>query len=410
MKKSMLIVYTFSSKGSWRNSFKNHLMCFGKYLNNINVVYYHYEYSRDKLLKILKKISFDFILFDRSFFYIRDYLSEDEWQKVLKNFSNDEGKWRYAVKGILPQDEYRRVDRIREFIKVAKIDIVYTLVDKKNRSIFYPKEELGYTDIYTILPGYVDEADRIYVEGKIKNKGSNRKYDIGYRSRKPSYALGDLGFLKTKITDIFIKKSKQYGMKVNIGNTEGKNAKNVFLNEEWYDFLMDCRVALGSLSGSSIMDTDGRIMKKVNYILKNNPKVSYDEIKKDFLWKYEGKIINSAPSPRIFEAAMTKTCQVLVEGDYRIIAPDIDYIELKVDFSNIDDVFKKIQDKEYCNIIAENAYMHLIKSDKYTYKKFSRNVLKSLMRIKKVKKTKYVNIKCIRLLMACHNFYLDEVL
>ncbi len=412
MKKSMLVIYTFPKSVEWRSSYRNHLMCFGKYLQNINVFYYHYDYSRDKILYWLKKIPFDFILFDRSFFYLRDSLNEKDWKNILKKFSDDEGNWKFAVKGILPQDEYRRVDRIREFVCSAKVDVIYTLVDKNNRDIFYPKKDLGYKEIYTILPGYVEESDRYYVDAKLEKKDFNRrKYDIGYRARRPSYALGDLGILKSKITDVFNAKSEQFGIKTDIGNTEGKGAKRPFYDREWFDFLMDCRATLGSLSGSSIMDTKGEIMQAVDNYLEKNPKASYDTVKKELLDQLEGNAICAAPSPRIFEAAMTKTCQVLVEGDYKIIVPGVDYIELKTDFSNIDAVCEKIKDTAYCEKIANNAYSHLIQSNKYTYRTFTKNILKVMVQIKESKKNKfkYFPSIVIRCFIAMHDLYQEKI-
>lgn len=57
------------------------------------------------------------------------------------------------------------------------------------------------------------------------------------------------------------------------------------------------------------------------------------------------------------EAAGTKTVQILFEGHYNgYFAPDVHYIPLKKDFSNIDDVMGKFRDAEYCRRVVENAY------------------------------------------------------
>ncbi len=381
MKENLLIIYAFR-KTKLRSSYANNLMCFKKYLKKVNVFYCCFDLQNEKSLNFFDKIPFDYILFDNSILYYRD-ASKEEWERFLDKFSKKRGIWQNAVKGILPQDEYRGVERIREFVQVAGIDVIYTLAGKKARDIFYPKEQLHYKKIYTIFPGYIDEADQKYCAKKLKkNKFHNRQYDIGYRARKPTYALGDLGFLKTAIPEVFQMKAEQNGLNANIGNTDGRGAKNTFYGRKWFDFLFDCRVVPGSLSGASIMDVDGMLAKKVDYYLRQDPKRSYELFKKDFLWLLEGNAVYDPPSPRIFEAAMTKACQVLVEGNYRIMKPGIDYIELKSDFSNIDDVFEKIQDKDYCEAIAENAYRHLVASNKYTYRIFVNNVYRSLSRVK----------------------------
>ena len=58
--------------------------------------------------------------------------------------------------------------------------------------------------------------------------------------------------------------------------------------------------------------------------------------------------IHSLLSPRHFEAAITKTLQILVEGKYEnIFIPGIHYLELK-DFSNINNIIELLHDTNYC--------------------------------------------------------------
>ncbi len=58
--------------------------------------------------------------------------------------------------------------------------------------------------------------------------------------------------------------------------------------------------------------------------------------------------------------------------------PGVDYIVLNADFSNIDDVIKKMKDIDYCEEIASNCYEHLVKSEKYTYAKFVEWIIKDI--------------------------------
>ena len=91
-------------------------------------------------------------------------------------------------------------------------------------------------------------------------------------------------------------------------------------------------------------------------------------------------------SPRIFDAAITKTCQVLVGEDYQgILMPNIDYIVLDTDFSNIDEVVMKMKDIDYCEEIANNCYEHVVKSQKYTYAKFAQWIIRDIGNVDYVK-------------------------
>ena len=49
---------------------------------------------------------------------------------------------------------------------------------------------------------------------------------------------------------------------------------------------------------------------------------------------------------------------------------DIHYIELQKDFSNIEDVMKKVNDDDFLQNMANRAYKDIVKSRKYSYKEF----------------------------------------
>jgi hypothetical protein len=65
----------------------------------------------------------------------------------------------------------------------------------------------------------------------------------------------------------------------------------------------------------------------------------------------------TAISPRNIEAAFTLTGQILVEGPYSgILEPWVDYIPLKPDGSNFDDVYEAIVDKKFAMQLIQNCY------------------------------------------------------
>jgi hypothetical protein len=69
-----------------------------------------------------------------------------------------------------------------------------------------------------------------------------------------------------------------------------------------------------------------------------------------------------------------------MEGKYAgIFKPSIHYIEIKSDFSNINEVFSLIQNKDYCQNIAENAYRDVVLSGKYTYRQFANMVVEHIV-------------------------------
>ena len=81
-------------------------------------------------------------------------------------------------------------------------------------------------------------------------------------------------------------------------------------------------------------------------------------------------------SPRHLEACLTRTGQILVEGEYNgILKPDLHYIPLKADFSNLQEVFDRIQDEPARLEMVECAYRDIVATGRYTYRGMVNTVL-----------------------------------
>ena len=62
-------------------------------------------------------------------------------------------------------------------------------------------------------------------------------------------------------------------------------------------------------------------------------------------------------SGKNIEAAGCKTLQILIEGDYGgYFKPNIHYISVKKDLSNLKECISLIKNKTLCNKIIDNAY------------------------------------------------------
>ena len=77
-------------------------------------------------------------------------------------------------------------------------------------------------------------------------------------------------------------------------------------------------------------------------------------------------------SPRIFEYAVMRTPMILFRGRYSgIIEPDTHYIPLEKDFSNVDQVLKRLNDLPALEAMAARAYEHLVASGRFGYRSFA---------------------------------------
>jgi hypothetical protein len=144
----------------------------------------------------------------------------------------------------------------------------------------------------------------------------------------------------------------------------------------WPKFLANCKAVLGVEAGVSVFDIDNIVRPQYAKIVKGHPDISFpkspfEKVYEKLLVPYEDNIFYRTISPRHFEAAAFRVCQILFEGKYsEILKPMEHYIPLKKDFSNFDEVIGIFQDKELRSRIIENAYTDLIASKKYSYERF----------------------------------------
>ncbi|NCG09576.1 MAG: hypothetical protein GWP33_00510 [Alphaproteobacteria bacterium] len=276
-----------------------------------------------------------------------------------------------GVKILFLQDEYDLTEKARSFIEKSEIDIVYTCVPANNIVKVYPPSRFPKTrfiNVLTAFPGsYTSEWRRPSI--------SERPIHIGYRGTKLPFWYGDLGQEKYQIAVGVTKYAKNRNFVIDI---ECDNDKRIYGNQ-WHVFLRNCRCVLGTESGSNVFDEDGSLRDKVNQLIKNNPSISYPDIKTHIFGDAEEPKIMNQISPRIFEAIENGSALILFEGDYSgVVEPDKHYIALKKDFSNIQNVLDKVNDSTLLQRIADRAFEDVISSKKYSFdnwiKSFDRNV------------------------------------
>ena len=136
---------------------------------------------------------------------------------------------------------------------------------------------------------------------------------------------------------------------------------------------------IGCESGSSVLDRRGEIKAKIQAIERRHPTITFEELHSELPVGWDDHQF-FALSPRHFEAIMTKTCQVLVEGRYDgVLEPGKHYIALKRDFSNLEEVLDNVQDKAAVQVIAERAYEDIYLSGKYSYRTFASDLERALL-------------------------------
>lgn len=303
----------------------------------------------------IRKYCFKSIILHYSLFALWPYRLNKQFFTYL---SNQPESYKIAIF----QDEYRYCQPRFQFINQYKIDCVYSCIAPEHIPHFYGK----YTHaprVETVLTGYVSE-EMIQAAEKYTKPDADRNIDISYRGRPLPFYMGVGAQEKTNIASGFLTRAKDLDFKLDIKTGE----EDRIYGTEWYEFLANCRGVLGVESGVSFCDVEDRVRPAVEKLLAQKPDLEFAEVYEKVLKPWEGNIPIRTISPRHFEAAILRVCQILFEGQYAgIMQPMVHYLPLKKDFSNFEEVIRLFRDPQLRHAITENAYRDLILSSRYTY-------------------------------------------
>lgn len=265
------------------------------------------------------------------------------------------------------QDEYAQVNTVIDKMVDLNIKLVFTLVKPDIVREAYPDPRLEGTKFVTVLTGYVPK-NLVNVNAP---PIANRKIDLFYRSRTCPYWFGSLTYEKVEICKKMLELTKDTDFIVDLSVRE----EDRIYGDDWIKRLCDSRAVLGTESGSSIWDFTGEAEKECNQYMQNHPESSFEQVYNDLLYKYDGNLIYSAISPRVFEAAALKTPMIMFPGWYSgVVEPHKHYIVLEKDFSNIEDVLAKLKDDRLLQELADRTYEDLIASGEYDESQLGKSV------------------------------------
>lgn len=268
-----------------------------------------------------------------------------------------------GLKAMFIQDEYHGVNDLHGLLRLMKIDVLFTCVPAPEIEKVYPAAALPGLAKVNNLTGYVPES---LVRLRVPPI-AQRPIDVGYRTRRPPYWLGQLACEKWQIAERFARRAAHTGLNLNLSHVEGER----LYGAAWTRFIASCKSVLGAESGSSVFDFDGTVRPAVELFEATNPGVGFDEVQRRFLAEHEGHVDYAQISPRCFEAAALRTAMVLYEGRYSgILQPWRHYVPLKKDFSNFDAVLDTLRDPRKLQEIADRAHEEVACNEAYSYRSF----------------------------------------
>ena len=373
---NILILY-WKPRHSIVRTHDNHLYSFRRYGYGHHFYYFNYIPGRG-IPAELTKIPFDAVLLHYTFLALR--FDQKSFWKMYEEIRPTLQKLQ-GVKAIIPHDEYIYTKSLWAIIRDCNVQRIFSSCFYKDQEVIYPSSETGRGNIcHPVFTGYIDPKTLRWVQ-KREKKMPRKDLDVVYRAGSANYVFGFHGQLKTRLAQAFHERLPRHpGLKEDVKLTYMDSYKNTITGNAWYEFLLRSRTALGCLGGASLLDPDGSLRQHTLTYIKEHPNATDEEIDRECYHGQEGLIQTRILGPRVFECAMTHTCQLMVEGDYfGVLEPNVHYIPIKEDFSNLDEVMDIVEKQpEYCTRIADQCYEHVVASGRYGYDRFVAEILEDL--------------------------------
>jgi len=273
-----------------------------------------------------------------------------------------------SMKIALPQDEYDHSEILDEWLYEWGVSVIFSNFGPEHHGTLYPIMH-NKAEFYKAFTGYIDENIAITRAGMIPALEA-RTNDIVYRATRLPYWFGHHGQLKYQIAERVRERAVTKGMKCDIST----RPEDTIVGDQWEKFMASGRVVIGCESGSSVLDRRGEIKAWIQASLRTRPDLSLEELHKELPAGWDSYQF-FAIGPRHFEAVMTRTCQVLIEGWYDgVFEPDRHYLPLKKDYSNLDEVLDKVSNTRLINVMVEQAHKDIFLSGKYSYRIFAQKI------------------------------------
>jgi hypothetical protein len=240
-------------------------------------------------------------------------------------------------------NEYDLLDQKLSFCRAIKVDLLCSQLPIAAAEYLYG--ELAGTRImaapHALNPSVYQPAP--YAE---------RDIDVGFVGDIYWPFVGDRE--RTELISYFEQHGQERGLRCDIRG--GRSSR--MPRDEWAAFLNRSHALIGAESGTYYLNEKGALLERARaYNLHQRPDASFEEVFAKFFVGVPRGVSGKSISSRHFEAIGTKTCQVLIEGNYNgILKAGEHYIPVRADLSDIDEAIRALRDESHRRAIAENAY------------------------------------------------------
>jgi hypothetical protein len=260
----------------------------------------------------------------------------------------------------LPQDDYDHAEILDQWLEELSVTAIFTAL-AGHTDVLYPRAARR-AAVRAVLTGYVpNDASAPQAEGE------TRAFDVVYRATALPYWYGSLGLLKAEVGRAAAAAADRANYRADIS----LDAESVLTGEAWLRFLASGRATVGAESGASVVDPDGSLRRQVTDYLQAHPAASYDEVTRAVPEHWDERRFGVV-SPRHFEAALTRTAQVLVAGRYSgVLRAGEHYLPVREDLSDIGEALAAVSDPDVSEAIVERSFADIVASGKYAYSRLT---------------------------------------
>ncbi len=187
-----------------------------------------------------------------------------------------------------------------------------------------------------------------------------RTCDIGFVGDRYPFFIGDLE--RTHLIDFFQRQGASLGLlcKLRTGR---------MIRPDWAAFLRTCKAIIGGEAGTYYLDRQAHTLTSAKAFQRKNPRASFDDVFEKFFAPMQNALSGKAISSRHFEPIGTKTCQILLQGDYNgILRADEHYIAVNKDLSNVDAAIERFKDESYRTKMVDRAFEYVMSEHTYAHR------------------------------------------
>ena len=305
-----------------------------------------------KLPDPLKSVDFDVIILGTTFLSRR--YDPRRFSEILSRYDFIRDK--DAVKLAFPQDDYDSTNLIESIALDWNLDVIYSVLPAY-KELLYPRFLSSGKDIETAYTGYIN--DKLINRFKHIRPYSDRAIDVSYRANAAQRYFGKIGYEKAEIGRHFREYFSHCALTLDIS----VRPDDTIVGSAWLDFIEDSRTCLLSQSGSSLLDRTGELRQRVEKYVKKSKNRVFKDVQQKFYQDQCDGVDYTAISPRSLEAALAKTVQIAIPGNYSgIMEESVDYIPYHWD-NPTKEIIRIIKDDRLLESIANNCREKLLSID-----------------------------------------------